>query len=166
MAQKKTPSKPAKSAAKPSSKTPTFGKTGKLTSPLRERPLSPHLTIYKPQISSMLSIAHRGTGVALYIGAFVFAALLVTLTYGAGTFNNAAALIATPVGQVLVTGWSFCLFYHLCNGIRHLTWDAGYGFKVCTMNVTGIITVIVSLLLTVGAWVLTHPEFTSAGVMQ
>lgn len=158
MAVKKTPSKPAKSAAKTSVKTPTFGKTGKPTTPLRERPLSPHLTIYKPQISSMLSIAHRGTGVVLYIGAFVLAALLVTLTYGAEVFNNAALLITTPLGQFAILGWSFCLFYHLCNGIRHLFWDAGYGFKVCTMNVTGIITVIVSLALTAGAWVCTHRE--------
>lgn len=182
MAPKKTPPKAAKpKAAKPKaepkakpvayvkpsvapeklSKTraaASFGKTNKPTAPMRDRPLSPHLQVYSPQISSMLSILHRATGVALYIGAFLVAALLVTLTYGAENFAVAIELIQHPVGQVVVIGLTFCLFYHLLNGIRHLFWDAGKGFELHNMTLSGWLVFIFSILLTTAAWALAHPD--------
>lgn len=181
MAPKKTPSKTAKPKAKsPAVKkavtapavaaapvttktsktkaTASFGKTNKPTAPMRERPLSPHLQVYRPQISSVLSIMHRATGVALYIGTFVLAAMLVSLTYGSDNFDLVIELINHPAGQTAIIGWTFCLFYHLLNGIRHLFWDAGKGFALCNMALSGWLVLIVSILLTTGAWALAHPD--------
>ena len=159
MATKKTPlkpaaKKPAKAAAAPVATrpkvtaAPAFGKTNKLTAPLRERPLSPHLSVYRWQITMALSILHRGTGVFLYLGAFVIAAMLVALSYGERHFDEALVLFRTPAGGVGLFIWVFCLFFHLCNGIRHLFWDAGIGFTLRTARFSGVLTVLTATALT------------------
>ncbi len=116
------------------------------------RPLSPHLMIYRPQITSVLSIAHRATGVFLALGAVVFAYWLNAAAYGDEAFARAQAALAHPLGRLFLFGWTLALFYHLCNGVRHLLWDAGWGFEMAVLRASGVAVVLVSLLLTLVAW--------------
>ena len=119
-----------------------------------ERPLSPHLQIYKPQLTSVLSITHRGTGVFLSLGALFLSYWLYTIASGPETYSNFQLHIQSWYGNILLLLWIFSLFYHLCNGIRHLCWDAGYGFDINTTYLTGYITIAVSIILTVITWCL------------
>jgi succinate dehydrogenase / fumarate reductase cytochrome b subunit len=116
------------------------------------RPLSPHLTIYKPQITSVLSITHRLTGVALLIGAVLLAWWIVFNVYGCGSCIN--PLIASNLGKIFLFLWSLALYYHLLNGIRHLFWDMGKGFEIKTVNFTGVLVLILTIILTVSTWLL------------
>jgi succinate dehydrogenase / fumarate reductase cytochrome b subunit len=121
-----------------------------------KRPLSPHLTIYKPQITSVLSIAHRLSGIFLYIGCLLFAWTLIFSTYEssfATSFLNITSIFFTSIiGQALLFFWSFALFYHLCNGIRHMFWDMGKGFELRTVTISGIAVLVVSLSSTLASW--------------
>ena len=117
------------------------------------RPLSPHLQVYRPQITSMLSILHRLTGVALAFGTLLLTYWLVAAASGPGAFDTAQGLIGSFIGRLLLFGWSFALFYHLCNGIRHLVWDAGYGFEIETAQRSGWVVVGASAGLTVICWI-------------
>ncbi len=117
-----------------------------------DRPLSPHLMIYRPQITSILSITHRATGVFLALGAVVFAYWLNAAAYGDEAFARAQAVLAHPLGRLFLFGWTVAMFYHLCNGIRHLFWDAGRGFEMSTLRASGVIVVLVSLFLSFAAW--------------
>lgn len=155
----KTTAKSLKSKSSSAAAIPTFAKTNKPVAPLRERPLSPHLGIYSPQITSVLSILHRATGVALYIGAFVLAGLIIRLGYGEAGFAKAIEIFRLPVMTVFLFGWVFCLYYHLCNGIRHLLWDMGKGFELLSVTISGLIVLFVSLTLTFTTFFITHPEF-------
>ena len=148
------------SVKKPATKKPSvaFAKTNKPVVPLRERPLSPHLSIYRPQITSVLSILHRGTGVALYIGAFAVAWLIACLGYGPNCFNASLALLNNIPGMIAIYGIIFCLFYHLCNGIRHLAWDIGEGFELPTVTLSGLFVLMVSISLTLAIYLINHPE--------
>jgi succinate dehydrogenase / fumarate reductase cytochrome b subunit len=141
-----------------SSSNSTFAKTTKPVAPMRDRPLSPHLTIYRPQITSMLSILHRGTGIALYIGAFVLAAFIICLGYGEKCFTAWVDFFKTPAGTFMLFAWMFCLYYHLFNGIRHLMWDIGKGFAMPNVNISGMVVLFVSLTLTFTTFFITHPE--------
>jgi succinate dehydrogenase / fumarate reductase, cytochrome b subunit len=116
------------------------------------RPLSPHLQVYKPQLTTTLSILHRITGVALSAGS---ALLVLWLLAAAGTraqFETVQSLMSSWPGQLLLLGWTFALFYHLCNGIRHLAWDCGWGLDLKRTYATGWTVVAVSVLLTALAW--------------
>ena len=103
-----------------------------------ERPLSPHLQVYRPQITSVLSILHRITGVGLIGGAFLLTWWLVAAAYGPEAFRDAQAFIGSWFGQLLLWAFTFALFYHLGNGIRHLAWDFGWGFELSQVRATGI----------------------------
>jgi succinate dehydrogenase / fumarate reductase cytochrome b subunit len=116
------------------------------------RPLSPHLQIYKPQLTSVLSILHRITGVALAIGTLLLVWWLIAAATGPGAYDSAQSFIGSILGRLLLLGWTFALFYHLANGIRHLLWDAGWGFELSTAYTTGWLVVIVSIVLTVVSW--------------
>jgi succinate dehydrogenase / fumarate reductase cytochrome b subunit len=116
------------------------------------RPLSPHLQVYRPQLTSMLSILHRLTGVALAVGTLLLIYWLVAAATGPEAFAEAQRLIGSILGRLLLFGWSFALFYHLCNGIRHLYWDAGYGFELATVYRSGWLVVVASIGLTVASW--------------
>lgn len=118
-----------------------------------ERPLSPHLQIYKPQISSTLSILHRATGIALSAGTLLLVYWLVSAAAGPEAFATAQGLIGSILGRILLFGWSFALFYHLGNGIRHLAWDAGWGFELPVMHRTGWAVVIFAVAMTLIAWI-------------
>lgn len=116
------------------------------------RPLSPHLQVYKPQLTTFMSITHRATGIALAVGTLMLVCWLIAAATGETAFNEVQAFLGSIVGRLLVLGWSFALFYHLCNGLRHLFWDAGKGFEIETAYMTGRIVIAASILLTIGAW--------------
>ena len=117
------------------------------------RPLSPHLQIYRRQITSVLSISHRATGLALSAGTLLLVWWLVALARGPEAFASAQGLVGSWVGRILLLGWTFSLFFHLANGIRHLFWDAGYGFEIKTTTASGWAVVVASVALTLIAWV-------------
>jgi succinate dehydrogenase / fumarate reductase cytochrome b subunit len=117
------------------------------------RPLSPHLQVYKPQITSVLSILHRLTGIGLAVGAVVLVYWLNAAAYGPDAFEYAQGLLATWFGRLLLLGWTWALFYHLCNGIRHLYWDAGRGLELQQVHKTGWFVVVASLGFTLISWV-------------
>ena len=119
----------------------------------QNRPLSPHLQVYRPQMTSILSITHRATGVALAVGALLLVYWLIAAAAGPEAFATAQGLIGSWIGYLFLFGWSVALFYHLCNGIRHLFWDAGRGFELETVNRTGWTVVILSVVLTLVAWI-------------
>ncbi len=117
------------------------------------RPLSPHLQVYKPQLTSILSITHRMTGVALSVGTLLLVYWLIAAATGPEAFATAQGLIGSPIGYLALFGWTIALFYHLSNGIRHLGWDAGYGFDLPTVYKTGYAVLAATGGLTVLAWV-------------
>ena len=122
------------------------------------RPLSPHLQVYRPQITSMLSILHRLTGVGLVGGALIFTYWISSATYGPEAFDRAQALLGSWFGRLVLLGLVFALFFHLCNGIRHLAWDVGWGYEMPQLRASGLAVVIISLALTIltflaGYWV-------------
>jgi len=121
-----------------------------------QRPLSPHLQIYRPQLTSVLSITHRGTGIALFIGTLVLVYWLLAAASGAEAYASAQQLLGSWFGRIVLLGFSFSLFYHLCNGIRHLFWDVGLGFELKTTYASGTVVVIVSITMTVLAWGLAY----------
>ena len=102
------------------------------------RPLSPHIQVYRPQITSVLSIAHRITGVALTAGTLLLTWWLVAAAYGPKQFATAQGFIGSWIGQLLLWGFTFALFYHLGNGVRHLAWDFGWGFELGQLRTSGI----------------------------
>ncbi len=116
------------------------------------RPLSPHLQIYRPQLTSVLSITHRATGVALAVGTLLLVWGLVAAATGPEAFAFVQEVLGSLIGRLVLLGWTLALFYHLCNGIRHLGWDAGYGFEIPVMERTGWAVVIGSVAMTLVAW--------------
>jgi succinate dehydrogenase / fumarate reductase cytochrome b subunit len=118
-----------------------------------DRPLSPHLGVYRWQISNSLSILHRLTGVMLSVGAFVLVGWLVSIAAGYGPYSIVNAFLAGPLGSLMLFGWTFCFFYHLANGIRHLAWDVGLGFDAQQARLSGLTVVVVALVLTFGVWI-------------
>jgi len=118
-----------------------------------QRPLSPHLQVYRWQITMAMSIAHRATGIALSGGAVALVFWLLALANGPDAFEVAQAIAGSWLGYLCLFGWTFCLFYHLATGIRHLVWDMGYGFEIKQFYASGWLTVVVALGLTVLAWI-------------
>ena len=116
------------------------------------RPLSPHLSVYKWQVANTLSILHRATGVFLTLGAFLFVAWIVSAAIGPDSYAGVQALLAGPLGLLVLFGFSFAFFYHLGNGIRHLFWDAGYGFDKHVARMSGWFTFIASAVVTLAFW--------------
>ncbi|HEY3644749.1 MAG TPA: succinate dehydrogenase, cytochrome b556 subunit [Gammaproteobacteria bacterium] len=118
------------------------------------RPLSPHLGIYRWQITMTMSILHRATGVALAVGSILLVWWLVAAGIGPDAFETVHRAMSSVIGQILLIGWTFSLYYHLCNGIRHLCWDAGWGFEIKSMYVTGYTVWLLALALTgISLWV-------------
>ena len=117
-----------------------------------ERPLSPHLQIYRPQLTSLLSIAHRGSGVFLTLGTPLLVYWLWSVGAGGEDYAAAQGFFGSLFGRLVLFVWSYALFYHLCNGIRHLYWDVGGGYEIETVYRTGYAVLIVSGVLTLAAW--------------
>lgn len=114
---------------------------------LRERPLSPFL-IYRWGISNSLSILHRITGVFLSLGLLVLACWLIALASGPEAYAAIAAFYGAAWFKLPLAGWALCFFYHLGNGIRHLVWDAGYGFSHAAIRGGGIAVLVFAVLAT------------------
>jgi len=106
--------------------------------PATERPISPHIQVYKPQITSVLSIFHRITGVAITVGTLLLTWWLVAAAYGPEQFAVCQAFLGSVIGQLLLWAFTFAVFYHLGNGIRHLAWDFGWGFEMGQLRTSGI----------------------------
>jgi succinate dehydrogenase / fumarate reductase cytochrome b subunit len=121
---------------------------------LVRRPISPHLQVYKPQISSALSIFHRITGCALGAGTLLLTLWLVCAASGDNAFSIIQAFLASWIGLLILIGFTAALFYHFCNGIRHLAWDAGHGYELPTMHRTGYLVLAATVVLTVAFWVI------------
>jgi succinate dehydrogenase / fumarate reductase cytochrome b subunit len=117
------------------------------------RPLSPDIQIYRPQLTSVLSISHRVTGIALSVGTLMLIVWLTAAAAGPRAYLALSGFIHSWLGLILMFGWTFSLFFHLCNGIRHLVWDAGYGFQLRTIYASGWTVVVVSTALTIVAWI-------------
>lgn len=117
------------------------------------RPLSPHLQIYKFQWTMALSITHRIMGVGLAVGTLLLTWWLVAAATGPEAFARAQAFIGSGFGLLLMFGWSVALYFHLCNGIRHLVWDAGKSLELPEAERTGQIVVIATAVLTVLTWI-------------
>ena len=118
-----------------------------------DRPLSPHLQIYRPQLTMVLSISHRLTGVALAAGTLLLVYWLVAVASGETAYETARAIIGSFIGRLCLFGWSVALFYHLCNGIRHLFWDMGLGLELPAVYRSGWAVVIATVGLTLASWV-------------
>jgi succinate dehydrogenase / fumarate reductase, cytochrome b subunit len=118
-----------------------------------DRPLSPHLQIYRWQLTSVMSILHRATGIWLSLGAVLLVWWLLAAAAGPGPYAVVEGFFGSWLGLLLLFGWTASLFYHLCNGIRHLAWDTGAGFELKTTYATGWIVVAASAALTLLAWV-------------
>ena len=120
---------------------------------LVRRPLSPHLQVYRPQLSSATSIFHRITGVALGAGTVLLTLWLVCAATSDRAFGIVQAFLASWLGILVLIGFTAAMFYHFCNGLRHLAWDSGRGFDLPTMHRTGWIVIGATVVLTVGFWV-------------
>jgi len=117
------------------------------------RPLSPHLQIYRPQLTSMLSILHRATGIALAVGALYLAVWVMCAAASPRAYAVFQDFNTSILGRFVLGGWLFSTFFHLCNGIRHLFWDAGYGFEIKDAYRSGWIVVAVALIATILSWI-------------
>jgi succinate dehydrogenase / fumarate reductase cytochrome b subunit len=116
------------------------------------RPLSPHLQIYRPQMTTVLSILHRIAGVGLGLGALLLVYWVAAAAAGPDRFAFAQMLIGSWFGYLVLFGFSVALFFHLANGIRHLFWDAGYGFELRSAYASGIAVLAGTVLMTSVAW--------------
>ena len=125
-----------------------------------ERPLSPHLQVYRWTIPMALSIVHRATGAALYAGTLLLLWWLTATATGPDAYAKAQIVIGSFIGRLVLFGFSWALIYHLLNGIRHLVWDTGRGFEVPTAKASGWLVLILSVVLTLVAW------FVGYGMME
>lgn len=117
-----------------------------------ERPLSPHLGIYKWPLAMAISILHRITGVALALGAVLMVVIFIAVASNQECYEWIHGYLTSKIGKAFLFLWTFALFLHLFNGIRHLFWDAGYGFEKSTTTMSGIWVIIASFLLTFAVW--------------
>jgi len=118
----------------------------------RDRPLSPHLQIYRWQWTMLLSIVHRMTGVALSVGTLLLVWWLVAVAMGPETYATVQSFMSHWFGRLVLLGFTWALFYHLSNGIRHLFWDTGRGYELSTGYGSAWLVVIASIVLTGLAW--------------
>ena len=119
-----------------------------------ERPLSPHLMIYRPMLTMMMSIAHRITGAALYAGTALLAWYLIALSMDAAAFATVSWALHSILGRLVLFGFTWALFHHLAGGIRHSLWDAGFGLDHPWREYLAQATWIGGLVLTIAVWVI------------
>jgi succinate dehydrogenase / fumarate reductase cytochrome b subunit len=117
------------------------------------RPLSPHLQIWRWHITMFCSIAHRATGVALYVGALILAGWALALAGGPGSYMAYKHLLGSPLGKLVLFGLTVSVFYHLASGVRHLVWDAGKGFQPKTADATSAAAIAFGIVAAVAVWI-------------
>ena len=120
--------------------------------PTRVRPVSPHLQVYRWQLSNTLSILHRLTGVALALGLLALSYWFVSLAGGEREYESALRIIGSPIGIAILIGWTFAFLYHLLNGVRHLFWDVGLGFGPSQRHASGWLAFLGAVILTACVW--------------
>lgn len=120
------------------------------------RPLSPHLSIYRPQITSVLSITHRISGVALYAGLGLLIVFLGVVGYYPTYYAKLHECFTSILGRTLLFGWTLAFYFHFFNGIRHLFWDMGKGFDIPSVNKTGWLAIIFAVLASVFSWIVAY----------
>lgn len=121
---------------------------------LRERPKSPHLTVWRWHITMLTSILHRATGVALYGGALIVAGWAIALANGPEAYGQYKALLGSPVGKLVMFGLTMAVFYHLANGVRHIVWDAGHGLDLRSANASSIAVLAFTAAATLAIWLI------------
>jgi succinate dehydrogenase / fumarate reductase cytochrome b subunit len=121
---------------------------------MRERPLSPHLQVYRWPLSMALSILHRASGVALTLGTALLVWWLMAVAAGGESHRAFIDCIGSPFGQLALFGWTAAMMFHLLNGVRHLVWDSGAGYELPTAQATGWAVVVGTVVLTAGVWLL------------
>ena len=121
---------------------------------VRERPLSPHMQVWRWHLTMLTSILHRATGSALYGGAIILAAWAIALASGPANYLYFMQLLGSPLGRVVMFGLTVSLFYHLANGIRHLVWDAGKGLDIKTSNLSGAAVIAFGVAAAIAVWVI------------
>ena len=131
---------------------------------MRERPLSPHLGIYKPQLTSVLSITHRLTGIALYAGTALLVAWLWAAAYNGQCYDGISSFLSSIIGKIFLIGWTFAFYFHFANGIRHLFWDMGKGFSLPAAYRSGWMVVLFTLFATAATWFLILGKTSIPGV--
>lgn len=119
-----------------------------------QRPLSPHLQVYRLPMTAIMSISHRITGAILTGGSFLITAFLVAAMMGEEAYMVVTGFMGSWLGIAMLIGWSFCLFYHLCNGIRHLIWDTAIMLEKSQATISGWIVILSSIALTAVTWCL------------
>ena len=130
------------------------GQDGRVAPHAVRRPLSPHLQIYRPMLTMMMSIMHRITGIALYAGTALLAWYLIALAAGPDAFETAAWFLNSIIGKLVLLGFTWALFHHLLGGIRHFLWDAGYGMDHPEREWLAQGTLVGGLVLTSLVWIL------------
>lgn len=123
---------------------------------MTNRPISPHLQVYKPQLTSVLSILHRISGIVLSCGIPFLVFWLWAVGGEPGQFESMRGFFASVIGRILLFGWTFAFFYHLCNGIRHLFWDAGMGFELEAVYRSGWSVLVGASVLTLATWIVAY----------
>ena len=121
-----------------------------------KNPLSPHLQIYRWHISSLLSITHRISGVINLLALILIFFWLVVLSLGENNYESFLLIINSFFGKFVLIGFTWSMIFHSLSGIRHLAWDLGYGFEIKTANISGVIVIISSLVLTIIFWTFTR----------
>lgn len=119
---------------------------------MRERPLSPHLQVYRWRLTMALSILHRMTGVALAVGTLMVMWMVISAALGPDQFAKFSTFTTSCLGQVMLFGWTVALFYHMCNGIRHFVWDMGKGYEIKTAYASGYAVLLMTAILTGAVW--------------
>ena len=119
-----------------------------------KNPLSPHLQIYRWQISSLLSIIHRITGILNLLGLIFISVWISSAGIGESVFECFSVFLKSFIGKFILIGFTWSMSHHLLSGIRHLFWDLGYGYEIKTANISGVIVIVSSLLMTVLLWLI------------
>ena len=118
----------------------------------RSRPISPNIQIYRPQLTSVLSIVNRITGMVLSISAVALVVWLIAAATGPRNYAAVQGVLASRTGQIVLFGCTFAFFLHFCGGIRHLVWDTVHGFELRSIYISGWTVVVASVILTLAAW--------------
>lgn len=131
----------------------------------KERPLSPHLQIYKPQITSMSSIFHRMSGIALMLGLFLFAWGVIALASGREAYEYFIWFCQSTIGQLMLVGWTMAFFYHMSTGLRHFFLDAGYMYEKKVASISGFVVIGVAIILTALTWAYIYRDMILGGAV-
>ncbi len=119
-----------------------------------QRPLSPHLQVYRLPLTALLSISHRITGVALSVGMLLVTAFFIAAACGEEQYNVVMGIATSPFGKIILFLWSAALYFHMCNGIRHMFWDMGKNLDKARAMRTNYCVIIFTIILTTATWVI------------